>query len=85
MNLFKLSEADSTDFAKRAGFYQDEAIRNPVVVKKNGRPRTVLLDYDEFLRLRERDRQAYALADLPDEVARTILDARAPDDLPDGE
>jgi hypothetical protein len=36
MDLFKLIDTDATDFAKRAGFYQDAAIRNPVVISKNG-------------------------------------------------
>ena len=83
MNLFKFAETDSTDFAKKSGFYQDEAIRAPVLVKKNGRPKTVLLDYNEFVRLRERDRQAYSIDEIPDEIAQSILDAKVPEGLED--
>ena len=64
IDLFKLIDTDATDFAKRAGFYQDEAIRNPVVISKNGRPKTVLVAYDEFIRLRERDRRSFTVDDI---------------------
>ena len=83
MNLFATLDTDATDFAKRNGFFQDEAIRTPVVVSKHGRPKTVLIAYDEFVRLRERDRQAYSLTDMPEEVAQAILEATVPEDLAD--
>ncbi|MCJ2011455.1 type II toxin-antitoxin system prevent-host-death family antitoxin [Methylobacterium sp. J-076] len=81
MNLFATLDADATDFAKRNGFFQDEAIRAPIVVSKHGRPKTVLIAYEEFVRLRERDRQAYSLTELPEEVAQAILDATVPPTL----
>jgi len=83
MNLFATLDTDATDFAKRNGFFQDEAIRKPIVVSKHGRPKTVLIAYDEFVRLRERDRQAYTLDDLPEDVAQAILDAAVPEALKD--
>ncbi|WP_082501473.1 type II toxin-antitoxin system prevent-host-death family antitoxin [Methylobacterium sp. Leaf88] len=83
MNLFKLIDTDATDFAKRAGFYQDEAIRNPVVISKNGRPKTVLVAYDEFIRLRERDRRSFTIDDIPDDIADAILSAEVPKGLTD--
>lgn len=83
MNLFKLIDTDATDFAKRAGFYQDEAIRNPVVISKNGRPKTVLVAYDEFIRLREGDRRSFTVDDMPEDIAEAILNAKVPEDLPD--
>lgn len=83
MDLFKTLDTDATEFAKRNGYFQDEAIRKPIVVSRHGRPKTVLIAYDEFVRLRERDRQAYALDDIPDDVAQAILGATVPDDLAD--
>jgi prevent-host-death family protein len=73
----------AAEVQKKFGFYQDEAIRAPVLISKNGRPKTVLLSYDEFLRLRRRDRQAYAMDELPEAVASAILEAKVPDDLED--
>ena len=83
MNLFKLINTDATDFAKRAGFYQDEAIRNPVVISRNGRPKTVLVAYHAFLRLRERDRRSFAVDDIPDDIADAILSAKVSGGLTD--
>lgn len=83
MDLFKLTDTDATDFAKRAGYYQDEAIRNPVVISKNGRPKTVLVAYEEFIRLRDRDRLSFTVDDIPDDIADAILNAKVPEDLPD--
>ncbi len=71
----------AAEVQKKFGFYQDEAIRAPVQISKNGRPKTVLLSYDEFLRLRRRDRQAHAMDELPEAVASAILEAKVPDEL----
>ena len=66
---------------KRFGYYQDEALKGPVLISKNGRPKTVLISYDEFIRLKMRDRRAYSLDDLPVEFAAAILEAKVPDEL----
>ncbi len=73
----------AAEVQKKFGYYQDEAIKAPVLISKNGRPKTVLLSYDEFLRLRRRDRQVYALDELPGAVADAILAATVPDELED--
>ncbi|WP_210168658.1 type II toxin-antitoxin system Phd/YefM family antitoxin [Methylobacterium sp. Leaf108] len=83
MNLFTFVDIDATDLAKKAGFYQDEAIRSPVRIKKNGRPKTVLISYEEFIRLRDRDRQSFTVDDIPDDIADEILAADVPDELKD--
>ncbi len=36
--------------SKNFGAYQDAAVREPVIITKNGRPRTVLLAYEDYLR-----------------------------------
>lgn len=43
--------------SKNFGAYQDAAVRGPVIITKNGRPRTVLIAYEEYLRLTRRDRR----------------------------
>ncbi|TJW42779.1 MAG: type II toxin-antitoxin system Phd/YefM family antitoxin [Mesorhizobium sp.] len=52
------------------GAYQDAAVRDPVIITKNGRPRTVLLAYEDFVRLSKRDRRVGLTAELgADEIA----------------
>jgi prevent-host-death family protein len=56
--------------SKNFGAYQDAAVRDPVIITKNGRPRTVLMAYEDFVRLSKRDRRAELTADLSaDEIA----------------
>lgn len=56
--------------SKNFGAYQDAAVRDPVIITKNGRPRTVLLAYDDFVRLSKRDRRVELTAELSaDEIA----------------
>jgi prevent-host-death family protein len=56
--------------SKNFGAYQDAAVRDPVIITKNGRPRTVLLAYADFVRLSKRDRRVEMTAELSaDEIA----------------
>lgn len=56
--------------SKNFGAFQDAAVREPVIITKNGRPRTVLMAYEDFVRLSKRDRRAELTADLTaDEIA----------------
>ncbi|MER8398219.1 type II toxin-antitoxin system Phd/YefM family antitoxin [Mesorhizobium sp. M0306] len=50
--------------SKNFGAYQDAAVRAPVIITKNGRPRTVLLAYEDFVRLSKRDRRVELTAEL---------------------
>lgn len=43
--------------SKNFGAYQDAAVREPVIITKNGRPRTVLIAYEDYMRLAKRDRR----------------------------
>ncbi|AEG58222.1 type II toxin-antitoxin system Phd/YefM family antitoxin [Sinorhizobium meliloti] len=53
--------------SKNFGANQDAAVREPVIITKNGRPRTVLIAYEDYLRLSRRDRRVEATADLSDD------------------
>ncbi|ASP89377.1 prevent-host-death family protein [Sinorhizobium meliloti] len=53
--------------SKNFGAYQDAAVREPVIITKNGRPRTVLLADEDYLRLSRRDRRVEVTADLSDD------------------
>ena len=56
----------STEFQNRAGHYIDAAARRPVFITKHKRPARVLLDIEEYERLKARDtRQAYLVEELP--------------------
>ncbi|WP_018240675.1 type II toxin-antitoxin system Phd/YefM family antitoxin [Ensifer sp. BR816] len=52
--------------SKNFGVYQDAAAREPVIITKNGRPRTMLLAYEDYLRPR-RDRRVEETAELSDD------------------
>ena len=59
--------------SKNFGAYQDAAVRDPVIITKNGRPRTVLLAYEDFVRLSKRDRRVELTTELSaDEIAAMV-------------
>ena len=76
-----LTAVPAAEVQKKFGYFQDQAIREPIIISKNGRPKTVLVSYEEFVRLKERDRRAFSIDDLPDDLAASILDAKVPDEL----
>lgn len=53
--------------SKNFGAYQDAAVRDPVIITKNGRPRTVLLAYEDYLRLMRRERRVELTATLTED------------------
>ncbi len=56
--------------SKDFGAYQDAAVRAPVIITKNGRPCTVMLAYEDFVRLSKRDRRIDLTTELSaDEIA----------------
>ncbi len=62
----------STDFGKEVGRYQDAALTQPVVVTRNGRDRTVMISAEEYIRLKQRDRQVFAAGELPEALIEAI-------------
>ena len=54
------------------GEVADRALRDPVVITAQGRPRHVLMAFDEYQRLKARDRRAYRIEDLPDDLAALL-------------
>ena len=67
----------------------DKALRQPVVITAHGRPRHVLLAYEDYERLRDQERQTYLTAELPADLAGAILEdlarLRAPGPAEDGD
>ena len=66
----------STEFQTRPGLYIERSAKNPVFITKHSRPVRVLLDIDEYERLKARDtRQAYYVEEAPAEVIAAIANA----------
>ena len=47
----------STEFGRSVGAYIEKSAKTPVFITKHNRPARVLLDIDEYERLKKRDRQ----------------------------
>ena len=60
------------EVSKNFGAYQDAAVREPVIITKNGRPRTVLMAYEDFIRLSKRDRRVQRTVELSDEEIAAV-------------
>ena len=57
----------ASEFQDRVGEALERSLSQPVLITKHGRPRNVVLSYDEYERLRARDRRAVRAEDLTDE------------------
>ncbi|KPF41412.1 type II toxin-antitoxin system Phd/YefM family antitoxin [Rhizobium sp. AAP43] len=68
MTSIVTAAAVSKDF----GAYQAAAVREPVIITKNGRPRTVLMAYEDYLRLAKRDRRVDLTASISDDELAAI-------------
>jgi prevent-host-death family protein len=66
-----VSRVPAAAISKNFGAYQDTALREPVVITKNGRPRTVLMAYEDFVRLSKLERTV----DLTSELSAAELAA----------
>ncbi|OYU57535.1 MAG: prevent-host-death protein [Bradyrhizobium sp. PARBB1] len=74
------STVTAAEVSKNFGAYQDAAVREPVVITKNGRPRTVLMAYEDFVRLSKRDRRVQRTIDLSEaEIAAVAAAEMTPD------
>jgi prevent-host-death family protein len=66
----------STEFQNRAGLYMDQAAKSPVFITKHNRPTRVLLDIDEYTRLKARDtRVTIRSEDLSDDIINALDNA----------
>lgn len=58
---------------------QDEALKKPVAIAKNGRPRTVSISAEEYERLKRRDRRAVSAGGISDRQFAAVREAKVPD------
>jgi prevent-host-death family protein len=70
------STVTAADMSMNFGAYQDAAAREPVIVTKNGRPRTVLMAYEDYLRLTRRERRVELTSELADVEIDAVESAR---------
>ena len=71
----------AADFQRNIGRYQDEALKKPVAITKNGRPRTVLISEEQYERLKRRDRRVIAAGEVSERQIAAIREARVPDEF----
>lgn len=67
-----VSKVPAAAVSKNFGAYQDDALREPVIITKNGRPRTVLLAYEDFVRLSKLERSVDLTSDISAEELAAI-------------
>ncbi|ESQ82479.1 type II toxin-antitoxin system prevent-host-death family antitoxin [Asticcacaulis benevestitus] len=68
----------STEFQNRAGVYIERAAKDPVFITKHSRPVRVLLDIDEYRKLRRNYREALYASELSDDHLQAILTVELP-------
>jgi prevent-host-death family protein len=61
----KLKTASAGEVVRQFSHFSDVALREPVVVTRNGRPRNVMISVEEYERLKARDQQAFTAANTP--------------------
>ena len=62
----------SREFQRNFGRFQDEALRAPLSITRNGRERLVLLSVEEYARLKRRDREALLVEELSEAEIESI-------------
>jgi len=75
MNMITIT---SVEFQRNFGRYQDEALKEPVAITRNGRERIVVLSAEEYQRLKRRDRQVMGLDDFTEADLKAIASAEPP-------
>ena len=73
MNIRKIT---STQFQERPGEALDRSLTHHLVVLKHGRPRNVVMSYEEYDRLMRQDRRTFAVEELSEEDLAEIAGAR---------
>jgi prevent-host-death family protein len=71
MEMITVSAAE---FQRHFGRYQDEALKQPVSITRNGRDRLVVLAVEEYQRLKRRDRQVFKTEELSDAGLKAIAE-----------
>lgn len=78
--MMNASRVTASEFQKAFGALSDRALREPVMITKQGRDHLVMLSAEEYARLKRRDRRVGRTADLPEEWVEAALAAKVPDE-----
>lgn len=70
-----MQRVTSREFQRNFGRFQDEALRAPLSITRNGRERLVLLSVEEYARLKCRDREALFVEELSEAEIEAIRHA----------
>ncbi len=73
-----MQRVTSREFQRNFGRFQNEALKAPLSITRNGRDRLVVLSVEEYERLKRRDRQALAVQELSDTEIEAIAQAEPP-------
>jgi prevent-host-death family protein len=73
----------ASELQRTLGSVSDTALREAVAITKQGRNHLVLLSYEEYARLKRRDRAVGLAGDLSDEWLEAVRSAEVPE-VPDG-
>jgi prevent-host-death family protein len=67
-----MRQFSALDLQRSSAPVQEAALREPIEITHHGRPRLVMMSTDEYQRLKRRDRQSLATADLPEEFVAAL-------------
>ena len=73
-----MQRVTTREFQRNFGRFQDEAMKAPLSITRNGRNRLVILSSEEYARLKRRDRRAVSVRNLSDAEIEAILSAEPP-------
>jgi PHD/YefM family antitoxin component YafN of YafNO toxin-antitoxin module len=62
----------AVEFQRNFGRYQDEALKQPLAITRNGRDRLVVLAVEEYQRLKRRDRVVFKTEELSETEVQAI-------------
>jgi PHD/YefM family antitoxin component YafN of YafNO toxin-antitoxin module len=62
----------AAELVRQFARFSDLALSQPVIVTRNGRPRSVLISFEEYERLKRRDQHAFLAADTPANFLQSI-------------
>lgn len=71
----------SKEFQRQFGRYQDEALKQPIAITKNGRERLVVMSAEEYHRLRKRARTVLKAS----EISQKDYDLLGSIEIPEGD
>ncbi len=64
----------AVEFQRHFGRYQDEALKQPLAISRNGRERLVVLAVEWYERLKRRDRVVFRTEELTDGEVKAITE-----------